>query len=363
MRAPCLVILLLVMLPLQSAETDPLWDGKETVATYATRAHLEPTKTLDLGNEVKLELVLIPAGQFVMGTPEPKKPTITVESAIVLMLIGAALATSVFVMSVWRIPSRHRFSFSLRGLLAFCLACSLIVWGGARWHQALDQFREYEAEMALYNAAHSNEKPAHLVTLTRPFYMGKYAVTQEQYEAIMGTNPSRFKGTQLPVETTSWDDATVFCKKLNEKLLAQSGEARLPTEAQWEYSCRAGTKTRFYSGNLESALDELAWYKTNSGRITHRVGDKKANAFGLYDLYGNVHQWCRDAYTQDYATLNATDPFHDEPGNMRVLRGSYFYSRVDDCGSANRNEYNSDAHNFSIGFRVVLSVPPSKASQ
>jgi len=289
MRMLCLSPLLLA-LSLHAAEPFPQWDGTESVAAYAQRVKLPATKSIDLGNGVTLDLVLIPAGQFIMGTPEPDKPTITVYSGQVLIGIGAGLSLLLLVFMMVRKRAGRRFSFSLRGLLAFSLACSVMVWGGTRWYQALAQIREYDAAMARYDAAESNEKPGHPVHISKPFYMGKYTVTQAQYEAVTGTNPSHFKGAQLPVETVSWNDAHNFCLKLNAQLQGQALEARLPTEAEWEYACRAGTRTRFYSGDADSDLDAVAWYRANSGNTTHPVGTKKANTFGLYDMHGNVFQ-------------------------------------------------------------------------
>ncbi len=218
MRTRCLAALLFA-LSLQAAEpsADPLWDGHESVATYAQRAHLDAEKTLDLGGGVKLELVLIPAGRFIMGTPEPSKPEITVLSAQILIGVGAMLSLALLTVLLLCKRTGRRFSFSLRGLLAFSLACSIMVWGGTRWHLALVQNREYAAAVARskYDGEYANEKPGHPVLISKAFYMGKYAVTQEQYEAVMGRNPSYFKGATNPVEMVSWDEANAFCDKLN----------------------------------------------------------------------------------------------------------------------------------------------------
>ena len=361
MRPLCLAAVLLA-LSLQAAQpspADPLWDGRESVAAYAQRAHLEAEKTLDLGGGVKMELVLIPAGQFFMGTPEPNKPEITVLSAQVLIGIGVTLALALLAFLLLRKRMGRRFSFSLRWLLAFSLACSVMVWGGTRWYLARVQIRDYEAAVTRYDAANANEKPGHPVLISKAFYMGKYAVTQAQYEAVMGQNPSQFKGAQNPVETVSWDDATSFCMKLTERLRAQVLEARLPTEAQWEYACRAGTRTRFYSGDADSDLDAVAWYGSNSGGKTPPVGGKKANAFGLYDMHGNVWQWCWDTYREDYDKLNATDPITDAQGAARVVRGGSCRNSPERCRSSYRFNYEPDDRFNYLGFRVVV-VPSSR---
>ena len=193
----------------------------------------------------------------------------------------------------------------------------------------------------------------HEVTINQPFYMGKYDVTQEQYEAVVGNNPSLFKGPKNPVENVSWDDAQEFCAKLSKKT---GNAARLPTEAEWEYACRAGTTTRFYSGDADSALDGVAWYTGNSNQTTHTVGMKQANAWGLYDMHGNVWEWCEDWYGE-YAPGAAKDPKGPTTGTLRVLRGGSWGCTSSNCRSANRH-WNIPVRLYGSqfegkGFRVV----------
>ena len=161
----------------------------------------------------------------------------------------------------------------------------------------------------------------HEVTISKPFYMGVTEVTQAQYEAVMGTNPSNFKGAANPVDGISWNDATDFCKKISEKTRQA---VCLPTEAEWEYACRAGTESAFSFGDDPSALGDYAWWGGNSDGTTHPVGQKKPNAWGLYDMHGNVWEWCADWYGE-YPAGPATDPFGPATGSgLRVLRGGAY---------------------------------------
>jgi len=192
----------------------------------------------------------------------------------------------------------------------------------------------------------------HEVTISKPFYMGVTEVTQAQYEAVMGTNPSYFKGATNPVEMVSWNDATEFCKKLSEKTRQA---VRLPTEAEWEYACRAGSKTRFSFGDAEEGLGDYAWYFANSGGTTHPVGQKKPNAWGLFDMHGNVLEWCADWFG-DYSAGAATDPQGPASGTSRVLRCGAWHLVPVLCRAACRGSGTPGNRSAHCGFRVVVSV-------
>ncbi len=193
------------------------------------------------------------------------------------------------------------------------------------------------------------------VTLTKDFYMGKYEVTQEQWEAIMGSNPSHFKGARRPVEQVSWNDAQEFIEKLNaQDAVKRSGmKFRLPTEAEWEYACRAGTKGNFSFG--ESAeLNKMNY----SGSETKDVGSYAPNAWGLHDMHGNVFEWCEDWYGY-YDSAAVTDPKGAPDGNDRVLRGGSWGSDSGlgamECRSSHRSKLNPAHHFNNTGFRLVLA--------
>lgn len=199
----------------------------------------------------------------------------------------------------------------------------------------------------------NDEGPQHRVEISRGFWMGKYPVTQDQYQRVMGSNPSQFKGGNLPVECVSRNDAKSFCEKLNQNRPSDTPENyvfRLPTEAEWEYACRAGTTTAYYFGDDSDRLGEYAWFFNNSGRRTQPVGSKKPNDWGLFDMHGNVWEWCEDS-KRSYTSSAQTDPVG--VGSSRVLRGGSCNSPPRNCRSANR--YYGNPRNFSIGFRVVLA--------
>jgi formylglycine-generating enzyme required for sulfatase activity len=197
------------------------------------------------------------------------------------------------------------------------------------------------------------EGPQREVTITQPFYMGVYEVTQEQYEAVLGQNPSHFKGAQNPVDTVSWQEAVEFCQKLSAKT---GTTVRLPTEAQWEYACRAGSKTRFGFGDEDEKLGDYAWYASNSESKTHPAGQKKPNAWGLYDMHGNVWEWCSDCFADSYAGAKTEDPPGPDSGGRRVLRGGAWNNIPEGCRSAYRYGSPPDYRDQFCGFRVAVDA-------
>jgi formylglycine-generating enzyme required for sulfatase activity len=263
--------------------------GSLAVATAAepkeadSKAKSPPKElTVDLGKGVKLEIVLIPAGEFMMGSPDSEEDA---------------------------------FPF---------------------------------------------EKPQHRVRITKPFYLGKYLVTQEQWEAVMGNSPSHFNGPKNPVETVSWDDCQEFFKNLNTQSAAVGGKFQLPSEAQWEYACQAGSKTKNYFGDDETRLGDYAWYVKNSDDKTHPVGKKKPNAWGLYDMHGNVWEWCQDWWKVGYDKDSPVgDPTGAATGARRVARGGGWYSPARYCRSAYRPGFLPGGRGYDVGFRVSL-VPADK---
>jgi formylglycine-generating enzyme required for sulfatase activity len=281
-----------------------------------------------LTNSIGVPLVLIPAGEFVMGsTPED---------------------------IAWALAEGEKIS-------------------GSKSH--LDVLR--------------SESPQHRVKISRPFYLGTYVITQSEYEKVVGVNPSGFTAKQIdslafkpplsenevnrraearkkvegmdarrhPVETVNWDEAAEFCRRLSSSRAERTAQRvyRLPTEAEWEYACRAGTTSRWYNGDNAAELADIAWFGDNAGAMTHAVGQKRPNAWGLFDMSGNVYQWCADRFSVDYYAKSApTDPTGPAAGTARVLRGGCWDNIPPFCRSAYRYAYSHTAHSRPFGFRVVV---------
>ena len=196
-----------------------------------------------------------------------------------------------------------------------------------------------------------DESPRHKVTL-QSFYIQTTEVTQAQWVAVMGSNPSHFQGDDLPVENVSWNDVHDILRELN--VLDPGKGYRLPSEAEWEYACRAGTRFAYYSGADESDLASVGWYVGNSGSKTHPVGQKLPNTWGLYDMHGNVREWCEDWYHNSYEGATEDGSAWVSPtGSYRVLRGGSWYNNPGGCRSAVRHGYGLAYRYGFIGFRLV----------
>ena len=215
---------------------------------------------------------------------------------------------------------------------------------------------------------HDDEGPQRKVTISKPFYMGIYEVTQAQWRGVMGTEPWKGKhwtkpGDHNAASHLSWNDASRFCLMLSKK----SGRTvDLPTEAQWEYACRAGGKTVEHLGNNASKLGDYAWYDRNAydigGKYAHAVGQKLPNAFGLHDMRGNVWEWCRDWYAKAfYAEANTVDPENTTASKARILRGGSWCSAEEYCRPAYRYRFNPSCRNYyPYGCRVVVAQQPTR---
>ena len=200
------------------------------------------------------------------------------------------------------------------------------------------------------------EEVQHRATLKRDFFIGQTEVTQAQWKAVMNNNPSRFKGDDLPVEKVSWNDAMSFCEKLNKSGKAPKGwKFSLPTETQWEYAARGGKKSKGYKYSGSNNVEDVAWYGDNSGSKTHPIGQKKANELGLYDMSGNVWEWCLDDWNDDSSKLKAEfSRGNDQGGAYRAHRDGCWGLDAGDCRSSFRGRSSVGYRIDYMGFRVAL---------
>jgi formylglycine-generating enzyme required for sulfatase activity len=198
------------------------------------------------------------------------------------------------------------------------------------------------------------EAPVHQVAIQNAFYMCSYEITQGQWRAVMGSNPSFFTGDDLPVEQVSWDDVQEFIKKLNAK--EGTDKYRLPSEAEWEYACRAGTTTRYSFGDSDLKLGEYAWYDDEFGE-THPVGQKKPNPWGLYDMHGNVWEWVQDTFHGNYnGAPSDGSAWEGGSGSPRIIRGGSWLDGAYYCRSAKRRVDDPGNRRGTVGFRLVRDV-------
>jgi formylglycine-generating enzyme required for sulfatase activity len=337
----------------------PLWNSEESIASYADNAKLPPTKTLAIGGSEQIEFVLIPAGEFTMGTPPA--PEIQIDTYEKQMFLGATLAVisalwlavRVCIMVVQALLKRQRLTYSLLQWLTFVIIAGVGVIGTEHWWFTARTLERDQTEISAMarRLKYSDEKesPAHKVTITTPFYMSKYPITQEQYFQVTSQNRSIFKGKNLAADSISWNDAQRFCQELHRR-----GAVRLPTEAEWEFACRAGTSSAYYTGDDEADLARAGWHSANSVGSTHPVGTRTPNAFGLYDMHGNVRQWCEDVLAPypDHAVFDPRNPGEGE----HVLRGGSWHSAPKRCRSAYRSSCNAFGQYDVVGFRVVMDV-------
>ena len=243
------------------------------------------------------------------------------------------------------------------GLFLFASSCQTVESVGPKENIAIDLGGGVTMEFVLIRPGvfvmgqgdKGDDRPAHEVNISKPFYLGKYEVTQAQWEKLMGANPSHFKGAKNPVETVSWNDCQYLVAQLKEKVPGRT--FRLPTEAEWEYACRAGTTTEYGFGDTEASLGDYAWYTGNSGSTTHAVGEKKPNARGLFDMHGNVCEWC--------AETNIVFVAPDYPGApssvlIGVVRGGSWLQNAASCRSANRLTRGPMLRDNFMGLRLVV---------
>ena len=279
-------------------------------------------------NSVGMVLVPIPAGEFQMGAADNDEP----------------------------LDERYR------RLLQDPKVQEMLESGRVTKADLMERLKRSSRDQADSKRKAGPESPQHLVKITQPYYLSSCEVTQQQYEKVMETcpwegQPLVKEGPNYAASYVTWDDAVEFCRRLSEQ---ESEAYRLPTEAEWEYACRAGTKTTWNFGDDDEQLDDYAWYDANAyqdgEQYTHRVGRKLPNAWGLYDMHGNVWEWCQDWYARyDAKRKESVDPTGPERGSHRVWRGGSFAEAAENTRSATRLSFDREDYHpeYLAGFRVV----------
>lgn len=265
----------------------------------------------------------------------------------------------------WRHQPQGIFRVMLLGFVVVILSCSFDVKpipdseetitlnasDGTKMEFVLIQSGDFMMGSPSSEEGREDDETQHQVVLEHDYWLGKYEVTQAQYEAVMGTNPSKFRDLQAPVEQVSWNDAVSFCEKVS---LSTGKTVRLPSEAEWEYACRAGSQTRYCYGDSDRGLGEYSWHYNNSEDQTHEVGLKRSNDWGLYDMHGNVSEWCYDVYDA-YPGGSVAHSDGLLSSGSRVLRGGSWSEDPKYCRSANRSRIVPTYSYYFYGFRVAMT--------
>ncbi|MBT6154897.1 MAG: SUMF1/EgtB/PvdO family nonheme iron enzyme [Planctomycetaceae bacterium] len=281
---------------------------------------------------------------------------------------------SVETVGQWSAPRKKSLGIAIAGAVLFLVVCMSAIQffgdadgtpsqitDGIGTRLVLIPAGEFSMGDSASHSGFDDERPRHRVTITKPFYMGAYEVTQKEYVAVMGENPSEFEGDNRPVEKVAWNDAREFCRKLG---VQENVVYRLPTEAEWEYACRAGSSMPWHFGDDANMLSEYAWSADTKRGTTNEVGQLKANGFGLFDIHGNVLEWCSDWYSAKYYSESAaSDPQGPSEGDAnregittKVARGGSWDSSAATCRSAYRGTNGIKANSPQTGFRVVRVV-------
>lgn len=319
-------------------------------------------KLINLGNEVFIEFVLVPNGRFCMGTPSPIEPnwedfrsSIRFNRAVTISVV--VFVFSIFFLWLWRVfRLKTKMQISLKNLIIFLIIINIASVSGVKWWKWNNNFNKAKVEFEIAQTRFKNsenwEKPAHWVIIGSPFYFGKYEISQEQYSVVMGNNPGLPKNPQFPVNGVSWEDAVNFCKKASDKA---GVKLRLPTEAEWEFACRGGSLTQFFFGDSTENLNRVAWFSENAKSI-QKVGLKEKNPFGLFDIHGNVWEWCNDSFIAYSLNIEGNMDGRSHPYSERVLRGGSWGSSGLSCRSACRDKATPMGSSRIWGFRLVLCI-------
>lgn len=343
----------------------PLWDKKEDIDSYAKRSGLPPEIAFDLGDGVRLEMVLIPAGKAELGTPEPDRPAAVWRGSLAFLCGVVAFALTILGSVLHARRNNTRLQFSLRWLLLMASAASMALIGALHWRELAQRHEVYANQLKLWHAASARTEE-----FETPFYLAKYETTNAQYAQAASRfpfPPANNPAPQQPAPDRSQPDSPVVWVQMEhcyifaealERILQESEkipegfEVSFPTQGVWEYACRAGRSTIYSGGDRTEDLDAIAWWSGNSGGELHPVGRKAPNAFGLYDMHGNAAETCRSSVT-------GTRSGQIDPLEVAV-RGGSFESDAFNCAVSVESGIPTYRNSASIGFRVVLDGPRTK---
>lgn len=336
----------------------PMWEPGESIDAYAKRAGLAPSQSFDLGNGETLEVVLLPAGSYRMGTPPPEEPPDRWYYGWAIMFLGLIFLVSFVSLVIARVyHKKAKLQLSLRHLLLVLFSLAVAMMGYMRWRENEARWRMYREEMETYEYTASNERPAHKVTLAHPVYIGKYEVTEGQFVQVWEMNsrvpldpPDQAKSSILPEEAVDW------CRSLGARI---GRTARLPAEEEWEFAARGGTQTAYFFGHSPARIKEYASVSRAWGTGMPKVGEKEPNPFGLYDVYGSVREWCHLTQAR-YSAEEVIVGSPREGASQMVLRGGHCLNSPLEARSANRSIWIAPPimHMRFSGFRVVVELPP-----
>lgn len=336
----------------------PYWDKKEPIEAYAKRAGLPPEIAFDLGAGVALEMVLIPAGKAELGTPEPDRPAAVWRGSLAFLCGVVAFALTILGSVLHARRNHTRVQFSLRWLLLMASAASMALIGALHWRELAQRHEVYVTQLQLWRKA-----AAQATEFKTPFYMAKYETTNAQYERIFAVQPqppllARQPGSaspQEPVARIGLDDASAIGDCISSFLKKPQRQPwgsliRLPAKSEWEYACRAGRNTIYHAGDRTEDLDAVAWWSGNSGGHVHPVGQKAPNAFGIYDMHGNVDEWCY----WDFGYGSSLEYY------QACYRGGSFYGNEVTCAASFEVGMDGNFTNPGLGFRLMMTGPISE---
>lgn len=309
---------------------------------------------IELNTTSAIEFAYVPQGEFSMGRPEPKPPSSLFQIGVVTSTLLALILIALVVRSFYRAQKRNAYSYSLRGLLYFLLNVAGLLFALVCVWEGRNEQLAYRQALEVYLSADTDEKPPHTVRISKPFYISRHEITQGQFQELMEVNYSTVRGENRPVNNVSKTKADRFCKRLSR---ITGRIIRLPTEAEWEYCAQMNS-------TINQSLDAYAWHIGNSNQLIQDVGQLDGGRLGIYDLIGNVAEWCSDGYDPEfYRKSPEVDPTGSLEGDGYVLRGGSYFWGENLCNMYSRRFYDEGDQSPCFGFRIVMEMDEAVAGK